>query len=126
MGENITDGKKLEDLLAALDITAHNLAVKLGYKSHASVYHVINGINSLSEGMIERIVKAVPNASYQFLKFGKLPVLLGNEGIQAQMNLFNLPPTPNSELFKLKRIMDVPDQLDRIEEMLIDLLNRQN
>jgi hypothetical protein len=40
--------------------------------------------------------RAASNARYQFLKFGKLLVLLANKEIQVQMNSFNLLSAPNS------------------------------
>lgn len=126
MGANISDPEKINTVLNALDVSAHSMAVKLGYKSHASVYHVINGINTLSDGMIERIVKQYPNVNYNFLKKGQLPVLLSPNEIQAQMNIFNIPSNETTEFFKIKRLMEIPERLDLIEEMLQELLGKKS
>tara|TARA_R110000822_G_scaffold301477_1_gene425310 strand:+ start:1499 stop:1891 length:393 start_codon:yes stop_codon:yes gene_type:complete len=122
MGTNTTDSQKILEVINALNTTSHAFAVKMQYKSHSSVDHVIKGRNSLSEGMMDRIVKTFPNVNYNFLKKGELPVLLSSNEIQAQMNLLNIAPNDTNEFYKIKRIMEVPDQLDRIERKLDRLL----
>jgi hypothetical protein len=121
MKSNISDPEKINAVLNALDITAHSLAQKCGYKSHASIYHVINKVNSLSEGMIDKIIKAVPNVNYNFLKKGELPVLLTGKEMEAQLNLFNIPHQETSDFIRFKRLMEIPERLDRIESMLLEL-----
>ena len=119
----MTDSDKINSVLTALDVSAHSMAVKLGYKSHSSVYHVINGINTLSDGMIDRIIKGYPNVNYEFLKRGQLPVLLSSNETQAQMNIFNIPTQDTNDFFKIKRIMNVPEELDEIKEKLDEILS---
>ncbi|MDX1768952.1 MAG: hypothetical protein R3294_12920 [Arenibacter troitsensis] len=122
METNLTDSQKILDVIHALGTSAHAFAIKMKYKSHSSVDHVIKGRNSLSEGMMDRIVKTFPNVSYNFLKKGELPILLTSNEIQAQMDLLNIAPKSTNEFYKIKRMMEVPEQLDRIERKLDKIL----
>ena len=72
--------------------------------------------------MMDRIVKTFPNVSYNFLKKGELPILLTSNEIQAQMDLLNIAPKSTNEFYKIKRMMEVPEQLDRIERKLDKIL----
>lgn len=85
----LTDGDKINALLGALDLTANAFAVKLKYKSPATVYHIINGINQISDGFITRVVTTFPNVSYRFMKEGEGEVLLKDEAKINQGNFFN-------------------------------------
>ena len=126
MKEGIEDSVKMQQILDALGLTANALSVKLGFKSHASIYHVINGINNFSTSMMEKIVHTFPNVNYNFMLNSQLPIILTDaRDIQNQMNLFNIPPSQNQKYDQIQRIMEVPGQLDRIEEMLAELLNRK-
>lgn len=122
----MNDAKKLQDLLDALSTNANAFYIKLGYKSHGAIYHILNGKNNLSSAMIERIVKAYPNVNYNYLSSGQLPILLDEKGVVNQANMLNIPLQQSSESYRIQRIMDVPNQLDRIEEMLGQLLNKEN
>lgn len=125
MSKKITDPEKINAVLNALDISAHNLAQKCGYKSHASIYHVINEINSLSDGMIDKIVKAAPNVNYNFLKKGELPILLSEKEMESQLKMFNLPHTDTTDFIRFKRLMEIPERLDRLEEMILTLMENK-
>ncbi|WP_339708742.1 hypothetical protein [uncultured Kriegella sp.] len=120
--KKLEDSKKLQNLLEALGLTANALSVKLNYKSHASIYHVLDGKASISQGMINRIVKSYPNVSYDYLVHGRLPILLDEHGTISQANKLNIPIQTDTDVFKIKRILDIPDQLDRIEMKLDELL----
>lgn len=125
MVQNISDPEKMKAVLNALDISAHALAQKCGYKSHASIYHVINEVNNLSDGMIDKIIRAAPNVNYNFLKKGELPVLLASEDMQAQLNVLNIPSNENSDFLRFKRFLEIPERLDKIENMLFRLFPEQ-
>ena len=121
-----SDSKKLQTVLDALNLSANAFYKKLGYKSHASVYHVLDPENKakLSQSMIEKIVKTFPNVNYDYLTKDKLPVLLDDNRIISQANKLNIPIQSDTDIFKIKRILDIPDQLDRIESKLDQLLNQ--
>ncbi|WP_181899536.1 hypothetical protein [Flagellimonas nanhaiensis] len=108
-------------MIEALMITRYELAKTLGYASHAAIYAVVDGRNNMSPGMMDRIVRTYTNVNYGFLKSGELPILLDKAGAQAQMNSLNIAQ-PNSDIAALQRIMNIPDQLDRIESKLDKLL----
>ncbi|MDO6821200.1 hypothetical protein [Zobellia sp. 1_MG-2023] len=74
--------------------------------------------------MIEKIVKTFPNVNYDYLTKDKLPVLLDDNRIISQANKLNIPIQTDTDIFKIKRILDIPDQLDRIESKLDQLLNQ--
>ena len=80
MTNNLSDAKKLEIVLNHLQINGNKLSKILNYKSPASVYHVLEGMNNLSSKMIEGIVSKFPQISYQFLKNGKGEALLKDPG----------------------------------------------
>jgi hypothetical protein len=114
--EDITDAKKLENVLSALGKSAHSFSVEMEYKSPQSVYHVLNGVNSLSQGMKERIIKVYPNVNTNYLSDKtQLPILLTGGDLQSQMNLFNIPSQEGQDFLKFKRLMEIPERLDKIE-----------
>ena len=115
----ITDSEKLSRVIEALDETANSISIKLEYSSAGSIYHVINGVNQLSKGMIERIVNTFPKVSYRFLKEGIGEPLLNSEELQVQLNLFNkVMEAP--EVTVVKKLLSIPDKLDRIIKLLED------
>ena len=126
MEKQTDEGKRLQRVLDLLDQNPHQMALRLGYKSHASVYHVINGVNSLSDGMIDRIVREFPRVNYNYLKNAEEPALLDDHMMQVQMNHFNIVPKDATDYFTFKRFLDIPDQLDRIESALDRLLGKKD
>jgi ribonuclease D len=84
-----SDAVRLKTILDLLQISGNKLSKILGYKSAASVYHVLEERNTLSSGMIEGIVKKFPQANYIYLKTGKgEPILTDESKRTAQQNLF--------------------------------------
>lgn len=83
MTNNLSDAKRLEIVLNHLQINGNKLSKILNYKSPASVYHVLEGINNLSSKMIEGIVSKFPQINYQFLKNGKGEALL-NDSVEKE------------------------------------------
>ena len=83
------DSVRLTTVLDLLHITGNKLSKILGYKSAASVYHVLENRNNLSPAMIEGIIKEFPEISYTFLKTGQgQPRLSTDADRQSQRNLF--------------------------------------
>ena len=122
----LTDAQILQEVLNALDYTANALNDKLEYSSPSSVPHVLKGRNELSRGMKERIVNTFPNVNMEFLNKGELPILLTGGAMQAQANLLNIPINTNqgqSPMLDLNKLAKIPQQLDRIETMLEELLS---
>ncbi|MRX65097.1 helix-turn-helix domain-containing protein [Maribacter luteus] len=117
------DSKKMEDLLQALGISANYLAEKVG-TSHGAIYHIKNGVNNISNGMIERIIKAFPNVNHKYLKYDHLPILLNDNEVKEQMELLNIKPKNDVTLNTIQRYLETPNQLDRIEQKLNLLLKQ--
>ena len=106
--KHFTDTQIIEKLLGALHLTANSLSVELNYSSPSSIYHIINGINNISEGFAQRVVAKFTNVNYLFLKKGELPVLLDDDVVKAQENTLYSGPTFN----------DIPLLLKNIEKLL--------
>ena len=123
------DSQRLQDVLNALDTNANALSQKLGYKSHASVYHVLTGLNTMSDNMMERLIRSYPNVNYEYLKKGRLPILLNEDEKIAQMNAWNIVPEDASEYFLFQKFLQIPDKMERMEvqmRFIIDLLKELN
>jgi hypothetical protein len=125
----LSDVQILQEVLNALDYNPNSFNTKLDYSSPSTIPHVLKGRNSLSRGIKERIVKAFPNVNLNFLNKGELPVLLPEKAMQAQANLLNIPlnnnMTSSESLVDLKKLAAIPDQLDRIEEMILELIQNK-
>lgn len=114
MDNNLTDGERLKKVLFALEMSAPDLAKELGYKSHATIYHVLNDTNKISDKMAEAIVAKFPNVNYLYLKLGKGDPLIKNNGdIQNQKNVMY-----NQPYIDYERLNKIPDQLDKIIDLL--------
>ncbi|MBU2973801.1 hypothetical protein [Zobellia sp. B3R18] len=122
-----SDSEKLQTVLNALNLTANAFSQKLGYKSHSSVYHVLDPRrkSKLNTNMVRKIVNTFPNINNDYLIEGELPVLLDDNSIISQANKLNIPIQTDTDISKIKRILDIPDQLDRIESKLDQLLSKQ-
>lgn len=85
-------------------MSANKIYKELGYKSPATVYHVLNGYNNLGPDMINRIIKKFPFISYAYLKDGiGEPILQDESDRIVQQNLFALkgeapPPTKRTDM----------------------------
>lgn len=123
----LDDSTKLRQLMEALGVKANGLYKKLGYKSHRSVYQVLDNPETynISPNMIERIVKAYPNVNYNFLVHDELPILLDESGMIAQSNILNIPLKQDSSALKIAKMLEMPSQLDRIERKLDELLDKR-
>lgn len=105
------DQDKIHLLLDELNETANSFSIKLNYNSPSSIYHIINGINGISEGFILRVITQYPNVNYSFLKNGEYPILLPNK---------ELPEHKNSLSSKIG-YDDLPQILKNIELLLIQI-----
>lgn len=105
-----TDGNKINVLLEALDLTANAFAVKLKYKSPATVYHIINGINQISDGFITRVVTMFPDVSYRFMKEGEGEVILKDDAKINQGNFFNTADRKSD----FEEFGNLPNKIDKL------------
>jgi len=118
------DKEIVKQLLHELRITSHALSKKVGYKSPASVDHILKGISKISEGFTDRVIKEFPQVNYWFLKKGQLPVIIENEKLQKnQSNLFaNFETASIQKNYDLEILVSVKNQeaiLKNIEQLLI-------
>lgn len=119
----IEDSKKMSMLLESLGETANSLAKKLGYRSHQTIYHILNGVNGISNELGDNIIKKFPNVNKRFITHDETPVLLDERSAQKQIKLLNLVDKESTEFLEFKRTKSIPDQLDRIEDNQIDIKN---
>ena len=117
---NLTDSKRLQGLLDALSISAHKLSLELEYKAPASIYHVIEGLNTLSSGMRDRIISRYPNVNPEYLKHGELPILLSRSQVAEQSEKYNINNKEVILVETIKSMLKIPEKLDRIIELLED------
>jgi hypothetical protein len=105
----IADSKRLQTIIDRLQTSGNKLSKVLGYKSPASVYHVLEGMNNLSSGMIERIVKEFPQVNYLYLKTGQgEPILTDKAKQTAQQNLFGGLVRPDNQDEEINRALNRP------------------
>jgi hypothetical protein len=117
----IDDSKKMHMLLEALGETANSISKKLKYKSHQTIYHILNGTNGISNEMKDNIVKKFPNVNKRFLTHSETPVILDERATQEQVKTFGIIDKEGDEFLQFKRMKSIPDQLDRIENNQLEL-----
>lgn len=86
----MTDSEKIQRVINALGLTAYSLSIRLNYSSPQTVYHIVNGVNSLSHSFTDRLLNKFPNVNTVFLREGKGEVLLTGEALKNQLNLLNI------------------------------------
>lgn len=126
--KTLSDAQILQEVLDALNYNANSLNTKLGYSSASTIPHVLKGRNALSRGIKERLVNEFPNVNMNFLNNGELPILLTGGALQAQANLLNIPlknKREASSIIDLSKVAQLPEQMDRIENMLQELLDNK-
>ena len=79
MEKKLTDSEILSNVINALRLNPNSFNNRLGYNSKATVPHVINGLNSLSDDMITGIVNSFEDVNEESLKYGKEPILFNRE-----------------------------------------------
>lgn len=120
--EQLTDSEILQKVLDTLRYSAHDMSKKLGYASPGTLYHVLNGINNLSDNLAMRLVKEFPQLNYVFLKTGKGKIFNEKDKhVQTQQNLLG---SPNAASFD-----NIPKTLEEIKDLLViiaeELQNRK-
>lgn len=78
--------ERLKELITMLNISPYEFSKVLGYKSPDSIYHILNGKQSLSRSMIENINTKYSQVNINWVLFGKgamfndpLTALIGQE-----------------------------------------------
>lgn len=111
MGKELEQTERLKLFMEEYRYNANQLANELGYTSGA-VYHVVNGMNNLSEDFILRMVNRWPDLNYTWLKTGKGKMRLEKSEQTTQKNFFIPKNTKDSDWNEL------PHTLVRIAEAL--------
>lgn len=102
--------KKLEDkeilanVIKALGITKSSFASNLKYKSKATVFNVLYGLNYISEDMIYKINDAFPQVNVRYLTSAEGPIL--NEKATTSVSPIDR---------KISETLAIYDRLGRIE-----------
>jgi hypothetical protein len=117
----IEDSKKMHMLLEALGETANSISKKLGYKSHQTIYHILNGTNGMSNEMKDNIVTKFPNVNKRFLTHDETPIILDSRATAEQVKTLGIIDKESDEYLQYQRTRAIPDQLDRIEENQLEI-----
>lgn len=74
--KNEDSAEIMDSLIKALRTNANALNSVLGYKSNASIYNVLGGLQSLTTSMAYRIKEKFPHVNENYLTKKELPILL--------------------------------------------------
>ena len=86
MGKQLEDSEIMSNVLQELRMSANSLSKKIDVTA-GSIYHVLNGVNSISENLKVRIINAFPKVSYNYLSRGELPILEDRNISQSMQNI---------------------------------------
>ena len=117
MSKKITDAKIIEQLLEKLRYSANAFALELEYKSASSIYHIINGENSISTDMMNRVSNKFPQVNQMFMLKGEEPILIDRSKSIGQANLLG----PRASSFD-----ELPSTLKNIESLLEKILEKMD
>jgi hypothetical protein len=124
MSNTISDSEIINKVISALDTNANKLSSELNYSSHMSIYLIVKGTNKISKGLKERLIMKFPQVNYNYLSTGEGAVLLNDNEMQAQMNMFNIPGKDTTLSSFLNGFGNTPEQLNRIESKLDKLIDK--
>ena len=116
--KKLSDAEILDHLIFALKTNKKQLANDLGYKSHQSIYFVANGRNRLSEDMINRFILKFPEINAEFLRSGNGDPLKYKTERQSEKYNHKKPTV------SLEDLMNLPERLLKIEELLEKILKK--
>jgi hypothetical protein len=132
LGEKkLEDSEILKGLLKELRYSGLQFGQKIGYASTASIHHVLNKTNgrTMSEEMINRIIKNFPDVNYWYLKKGQLPIILENNPVQNQTNIIFEKEKADSKNTATDNNLEIFGTLKNIEATLLRievLLNKKS
>lgn len=118
---NKTDAEILAEILKKTRYTAHSIFKEINknfpeepYGSPSSIYHILNGVNSMSYSFKARLLKTIPNLNPMFLDSGDGEMLKKDE--VNEISLLDLATLP-------ARLDKIESRLDGIEILLKKLLS---
>lgn len=121
MNKPINDSEILQNVLNATGENAHSLYIKMGYKSPATVYHILNGINSMSLGFKEKLIQSIP-VKKSYLDNGEGEIIEKSiEGVLKEKDTTELHLIKGL-LYSPKKLYEIKEQMNRIENKLDELL----
>lgn len=118
---NKTDAEILAEIIKKTRYTAHSIFKEINknfpeepYGSPSSIYHILNGVNSMSYSFKARLLKTIPNLNPMFLDSGDGEMLKKDE--VNEISLLDLATLP-------ARLDKIESRLDGIEILLKKLLS---
>lgn len=112
MEKQLEDKEIMRQFLEAVKKKPADLAKDLNYKSHNTIYKILQGVGSISTEMVHRITAKYENASPLFLTKGKGEPLVEGKRITNVRNIWPLPENDNP----FAPYMEIPARLDEIQE----------
>lgn len=100
--KRISDKEIIQQILTELRYSGLKFSQKLGYKSAGTIHHILANRNSISDDLIDNIIKNFPEVNYWFLKKGRLPVILEEKLARNQMNILAAEPKNNAPDYSLE------------------------
>lgn len=114
--KKMNDSEIIARLLDKLRFSANSFAKEVGVTPSA-IYHILNGQNTLSDNLSNRIVAKFPEVNYLYLKKGEEPMFVNSSLAQTQFNLLG-----NKD--KSLSFDGVPATLKNIETLLSKILEK--
>lgn len=116
-----TDAEILATILKKTRYSAYSIFKEINknfpeepYGSPSTIYHILNGVNSMSYEFKARLLKSIPNLNPQYLDIGDGEMLKRDE--INEVSLLDLATLP-------ERLDAMESQLKNIESLLKKLLN---
>lgn len=122
MKKTTTDSEIMSNVLEELNTSANSFAKKLDVTA-GTIYHILNGVNSISENLKVRIIKAYPKISYLYLSKGELPICQEESISNSLQNILGDPGGLKKASFE-----DLPNllvQMNKKFDTIIELLKKE-
>jgi hypothetical protein len=120
--KTISDAEIMKELLSVLRYSGLAFAKELEFKSHSSIHHILTGQNSISDSLVDKIVKKFPHVNYWYLKKGKLPIILEDKSMQVQANLFGSKAEKEKPDYNLEMFTTLKN-IEKLLEHLVDVID---
>jgi len=114
--KKLTDSEIMSSLLEKLRYSANSFAKELGL-TPSSIYHIVNGKNTISDNLCTRITTKFPEVNFLYLKRGEEPMFINSSLSRTQYNILGDKKTTWS-------FDSIPKTLKNIENLLTEILEK--
>lgn len=123
MAKQISDSEIMINVLDALDLNAKQLAEKLKFNSHNTVYNVTKGKSGISNDMMNRIMTEFPEISYLYLKKGQGEPLRTGPAVTMQKNILGIRQKESEmpDFINIREYLKLPAIVSQLQEEIRQL-----